>query len=55
VKESRIGYLGDPNLPSELQRQQLDLIQARNRMDQETALICTESAIRKQTISEENV
>ena len=37
VKDSRIGYLGDPSLPSELQRQQLDLIQARNRMDQESA------------------
>lgn len=37
VKDSRIGYLGDPDLTPELQRQQLDLIQARNRMDQETA------------------
>jgi len=36
VKESKIGYLGDPSLPPELQRQHLDLIQARNRMDQET-------------------
>ena len=35
VKESKIGYLGDSTIPSELQRQQLDLIQARNRMDQE--------------------
>ena len=35
VKESRIGYLGDPSLPPELQRQHLDLIQARNRLDQE--------------------
>ena len=37
VKESKIGYLGDPTIPSELQRQQLDLIQARNRMDQEAS------------------
>lgn len=36
VKESRIGYLGDPDLKPELQRQHLDLIQARNRMDQES-------------------
>lgn len=36
VKESKIGYLGDPSLPAELQRQHLDLIQARNQMDQET-------------------
>lgn len=35
VKDSKIGYLGDPSLPMELQRQHLDLIQARNRMDQE--------------------
>lgn len=35
VKDSKIGYLGDPSLPSNLQRQHLDLIQARNRMDQE--------------------
>jgi len=28
VKESRIGYLGDPSLPPDLQRQHLDLIQA---------------------------
>ncbi len=35
VKESKIGYLTDPNLPPSLQRQHLDLIQARNRMDQE--------------------
>ena len=35
VKESKIGYLGDPSLPPELQRQHLDLIQARNRLDQE--------------------
>jgi hypothetical protein len=37
VKNSKIGYLGDPSLPPELQRQHLDLIQARNRMDQEMA------------------
>lgn len=37
VKESKIGYLGDPSLPSDLQRQHLDLIQARNRMDQTLA------------------
>ncbi|MDX1982019.1 MAG: DUF1501 domain-containing protein [Bryobacteraceae bacterium] len=36
VKNSRIGYLGDPDLPAALQRQHLDLIQARNRMDQQT-------------------
>jgi hypothetical protein len=35
VKESKIGYLGDPSLPPDLQRQHLDLIQARNRLDQE--------------------
>jgi hypothetical protein len=35
VKNSKIGYLGDPSLPPELQRQHLDLIQARNRFDQE--------------------
>jgi hypothetical protein len=35
VKDSKIGYLGDPSLPPSLQRQHLDLIQARNRMDQE--------------------
>ncbi len=35
VKDSKIGYLGDASLPSSLQRQHLDLIQARNRMDQE--------------------
>ncbi len=35
VKNSKIGYLGDPTLPVNLQRQHLDLIQARNRMDQE--------------------
>ena len=37
VKNSKIGYLGDPTLPADLQRQHLDLIQARNRMDQEAA------------------
>jgi len=37
VKNSKIGYLGDASLPSQLQRQHLDLIQARNRMDQETS------------------
>lgn len=37
VKNSKIGYLGDPSLSADLQRQHLDLIQARNRMDQETA------------------
>lgn len=37
VKDSKIGYLGDPSLSSKLQRQQLDLIQARNRMDQEAS------------------
>jgi hypothetical protein len=37
VKDSRIGYLGDAGLPPELQRQHLDLIQARNRMDQEAS------------------
>jgi len=36
VKQSKVGYLGDPTLPADLQRQQLDLIQARNRLDQET-------------------
>lgn len=36
VKESKIGYLGDPTLPSDLQRQHLDLIQSRNRLDQQT-------------------
>ncbi len=35
VKNSKIGYLGDPALPANLQRHHLDLIQARNRMDQE--------------------
>ena len=35
VKESKIGYMGDPDLPANLQRQHLDLIQARNRLDQE--------------------
>ena len=35
VKESKIGYLGDPSCRPELQRQHLDLIQARNRLDQE--------------------
>ncbi len=37
VKNSKIGYLGDPSLPPQLQRQHLDLIQARNRMDQDAA------------------
>ena len=37
VKKSKIGYLGDPSLEPGLQRQHLDLIQARNRMDQELA------------------
>lgn len=37
VKNSKIGYLGDPELQPELQRQHLDLIQARNRMDQEAS------------------
>ncbi|MBC8167200.1 MAG: DUF1501 domain-containing protein [Bryobacteraceae bacterium] len=37
VKNSRIGYLGDPDLQTGLQRQHLDLIQARNRMDQDTS------------------
>jgi len=37
VKNSKIGYLGDPSLPADLQRQHLDLIQSRNRMDQEEA------------------
>jgi hypothetical protein len=37
VKNSKISYLGDPSLSSGLQRQHLDLIQARNRMDQEAA------------------
>ena len=37
VKNSKIGYLGDPSLSPQLQRQHLDLIQARNRMDQEAA------------------
>ncbi len=36
VKDSKIGYLGDPTLPRELQRRHLDLIQARNRLDLET-------------------
>ncbi len=36
VKNSKIGYLGDPDLQPGLQLQHLDLIQARNRMDQET-------------------
>jgi uncharacterized protein DUF1501 len=35
VKESKIGYLGDATLPADLQRMHLDLIQARNRLDQE--------------------
>jgi hypothetical protein len=33
IKDSKIGYLGDPSLSPALQRQHLDLIQARNRMD----------------------
>jgi len=33
IKDSKIGYLGDPSLSSSLQRQHLDLIQARNKMD----------------------
>ncbi|MEO8657290.1 MAG: DUF1501 domain-containing protein [Bryobacteraceae bacterium] len=37
VKKSKIGYLEDPTLPAALQRQDLDLIQARNRMDMEEA------------------
>ena len=37
VKNSKIGYLGDPSLSPQLQRQHLDLIQARNRMDQEAS------------------
>lgn len=37
VKNSKIGYLGDASLSPQLQRQHLDLIQARNRMDQESA------------------
>ncbi len=37
VKNSKIGYLGDPELAPGLQRKHLDLIQARNRMDQEVA------------------
>ncbi len=35
VKNSKIGHMGDPSLPADLQRQHLDLIQARNRMDLE--------------------
>ncbi len=35
VKQSKIGYLGDPSLSPEQQRLDLDLIQARNRMDKE--------------------
>ena len=35
VKQSKIGYLGDPSLSSDQQRLDLDLIQARNRMDME--------------------
>jgi hypothetical protein len=37
VKNSKIGYFGDPSLPPDLQRMHLDLIQARNRMDEESA------------------
>lgn len=37
VKNSKIGYMGDSSLSVDLQRQHLDLIQARNRMDQETS------------------
>ena len=33
IKNSMIGYLNDPSLPRNLQRQHLDLVQARNRMD----------------------
>ena len=36
VKESKIGYLGDPSLPSSMRRQHLDFIQARNRLHLET-------------------
>jgi len=36
IKQSKVGYLGDPTLPPNLQRQHLDLIQARNLLDQET-------------------
>ena len=35
VKNSHIGYLGDPSLSPVLQREHLDLIQARNQMDQD--------------------
>ncbi len=35
VKESKISYLGNPDLAPGLQRQHLDLIQARNRLDME--------------------
>ena len=35
VKDSKIGHVGDPGLPSDLQRQHLDVIQAHNRMDWE--------------------
>jgi hypothetical protein len=34
IKDSRINHLGDPTLSPELQREQLDLIQRRNRRDQ---------------------
>ena len=37
IKKSRIGHMGDPSLSAGMQRQHLDLIQARNRMDQEAA------------------
>jgi hypothetical protein len=37
VQKSKIGYLGDPNLPPALQRDELDLIQARNRLDMQSA------------------
>ncbi len=36
VKDSQIGYLGDPSLSGSLRRQHLDLIQARNSLDVET-------------------
>ncbi|MEO8128589.1 MAG: DUF1501 domain-containing protein [Bryobacteraceae bacterium] len=37
VKQSKIGYLGDPSLSSSQQRLDLDLIQARNRMDMDAS------------------
>ena len=36
-KLAKIGYLGDATLPGDLQRMHLDLIQARNRLDQEVS------------------